>query len=153
MTIANLPTPAYGEIKDFYAWITTSPHIITIFNIIVVDLPPAYGVVMRRDWTSMIGGYIMNDGSCMMLSGKDGVMIKLPREPRKPFSFKKKDNELMEDYIYVGIGKYAILDMEHNEIQRKFKVWGANIVCFKATGGCQWMEPVLNLGTESELFF
>jgi ribonuclease HI len=39
-------------------------------------------------------------------------MIKVPREPRRPFSFKKKDNELMEDYIDVGIGNYAILDME-----------------------------------------
>jgi hypothetical protein len=45
----------------------------------------------------------MNDGSCMMLPGKEGAMIKVPREPRKPFSFKKKDNELMEDYIDVGL--------------------------------------------------
>jgi hypothetical protein len=51
----------------------------------------------------MIGGYIMNDGSCMMLPGKEGAMIKVPREPRKPFSFKKKDNELMEDYIDVEL--------------------------------------------------
>jgi hypothetical protein len=35
----------YGEIKYFYSWITTAPHIITVFNIIVVDLPPGYGVV------------------------------------------------------------------------------------------------------------
>jgi hypothetical protein len=61
----------------------------------------------------------MNDGSCMMLPGKEGAMIKVPREPRKPFSFKKKDNELMEDYIDVGIGNYAILDMEHSEILEK----------------------------------
>jgi hypothetical protein len=51
---------AYGEIKDFYAWITTTPHIITVFNIIVVDLPLTYGVVLGIYWTSMIGGYIMN---------------------------------------------------------------------------------------------
>jgi len=41
--------PSYGEIKDFYAWITTSPHIITIFNIMLVYLPSAYGVVLGRD--------------------------------------------------------------------------------------------------------
>jgi hypothetical protein len=113
--------PAYGEIKDFYAWIKPTPHIITIFNIIVVDLSPAYGVVPRRDWSSMIGGYIMNDGSYMMLPDKEGEMIKVPREPRKPFSFKKKDNELMEDYIDIGIIKYAILDMEHIEILEKIQ--------------------------------
>jgi hypothetical protein len=41
-------------------------------------------------------------------------MIKVPREPKKPFSFKKKDNELMEDYIDFRIKKYVILDIEQN---------------------------------------
>jgi hypothetical protein len=57
----------------------------------------------------------MNDASCMVFPGKEGEMIKVPRELRKPFSFKKKDNEFMEDYIDVGIGNCVILDMEHNE--------------------------------------
>jgi hypothetical protein len=68
--IDSRKVPAYGEIKEFYAWITTPPHIITVFNIIVVDLPLAYGVVLGRYWSSMIGGYIMNDGSCMMFQEK-----------------------------------------------------------------------------------
>ena len=93
-----------------------APHINRVFNFIVVNLPPTYGFVLGIYWTSMIGGYIMDDISCIMLSGKEGEMIKVPHEPRKPFSFKKKDNELMEDYIDVRIGNYAILDMEHNEI-------------------------------------
>jgi hypothetical protein len=69
----------------------------------------------------MIGGYIMNDGRCMMLPEKEGAMIKVPREPRKPFSFKRKDNELMEDYIDAGIENYAILDMEQTEILEKIQ--------------------------------
>jgi hypothetical protein len=48
----------------------------------------------------------------MMFPDKEGVMIKVPREPMKPFSFKNKDNELMEDYIDVGIRNYVIQDME-----------------------------------------
>jgi hypothetical protein len=56
----------------------------------------------------------MNDGSYMMLPGKEGAMIKVPREPRKPFSFNKKDNELMEDYTDIRIINYAILDIEKN---------------------------------------
>jgi hypothetical protein len=100
------------------------PHIITIFNIIVVDLPPTYGAVLERYWTSMIGGYIMNDRSCMMLPGKEGEMIKVPCVPRKLFSFKNKGNELMEDYMDVGIGNYTILDMEHNEILERIQGLG-----------------------------
>jgi ribonuclease HI len=63
----------------------------------------------------MIRGYIMNDGSCMMLPNKYGTMLKVPHEPRNPFSFKKKENELMQDYVDVGIGNYAILDLEQSK--------------------------------------
>jgi len=69
---------AYREINDFYAWIIAAPCIITIFYIIVVYLPPTYGVFLGRYWISMIGGYIMSKGSCMMLPGKEGEMIKVP---------------------------------------------------------------------------
>ena len=42
-------------------------------------------------------------------------MIKVPREPMRPFSFKNKDNELMEDYIDAEIENYVILDMKQIE--------------------------------------
>jgi hypothetical protein len=120
--IDSRKVPTYGEIKYFYVWITTTPHIIIVFSIIVVDLPPAYGFVMGRDWKSMIRGYIMNDGSCMILPSNEGLIIKVPHEPRKPLSFKKKGNELMEDYIDVSIANYDILDIEHNEILDQVQV-------------------------------
>jgi hypothetical protein len=69
----------------------------------------------------MIKGYIMNDGSCMMLPDKEGATINVPREPRKSFSFKRKDNELMEDYIDAGIRNYVVLDMEQTEILEKIQ--------------------------------
>jgi len=89
--IDSKKVPAYGEIEDFYAWITAAPHIITFFNIIVADIPPTYGFVLGRDWTSIIDGYIMNDGSYMMLPGKEEVMIKLPREPRETLLFQEEE--------------------------------------------------------------
>ena len=90
--IDSIKVTTYGEIKYFCACISTTPHIKTFFTIIVVDFPPTYGVVLGRDWCSLIGGYIMNDGSCMMLPNKDGTMIKVPRERRNTISFKKKEN-------------------------------------------------------------
>jgi hypothetical protein len=60
-TIDSRKVPPYGEITDLYDWITATPHITTVSTIIVVDLPPAYEVFQGRDWSSMIGGYIMND--------------------------------------------------------------------------------------------
>lgn len=78
--------------------------------IVVVDLRLAYGVVLGRDWSSMIEGYIMNDGNCMMLPNKDGTMVRVPREVRKPFSFRKKENELMKNYLDAGMGNYVAFD-------------------------------------------
>jgi hypothetical protein len=49
-----------------------------MFTIIVVDIPLTYGIVLGRYWCSMIGGYIMNDGSYMMLPNKHGMLIKVP---------------------------------------------------------------------------
>jgi hypothetical protein len=69
----------------------------------VVDLPPTYGVVLGRDWCSMIGGYIMNDGSCMMLPNKNGTLIKVPREQRNPTSFEKKENEMMQTILMLEL--------------------------------------------------
>jgi hypothetical protein len=43
--IDSIKVLAYGEIKDFFAWIISKPHIKTIFTIIVVDLPITYNVV------------------------------------------------------------------------------------------------------------
>jgi hypothetical protein len=82
----------------------------------------------------MIGGYIMSDVSCMMFPGKEGAMINVPCEPRKPLSFKKKDNELLEDYIDVRIGNYTILDMEHSEILKKIQYMGNEKYMFE----CYW---------------
>jgi hypothetical protein len=84
-----------------------------------VDLPPVYGVVIGKDWSSLIGWYIMNDGSCVMLLNKDVTMIRVPWELRKPFSFKKNENELMQYYIDVGIGNYVVFDPDHTYISKQ----------------------------------
>jgi len=70
---------AYGEIKYLCAWISETPRISTIFTIIIVYFPLAYGVVLGIDWCSLIGGYIMNYGSFMMLPNKYGTMIRVSR--------------------------------------------------------------------------
>jgi hypothetical protein len=84
----------------------------TIFTIIVGDFPPTYGVALGRDRSSLIGGYIMNDGSCMMFSNKDGTMVRVPQGNINPISFKKKENEIMQNYVDAGIRNYLVLNTE-----------------------------------------
>ena len=54
----------------------------------------------------------MNDVICMMFPKKYGTMDRVPRESRKPISFKKKENEVMHNYIDARIGNYVVLNIE-----------------------------------------
>jgi hypothetical protein len=54
----------------------------------------------------------MNDGICMMPPTKYETMIRVPQEHRNPLSFKKKENEVMLNYVDVVIGNYSILSIE-----------------------------------------
>jgi hypothetical protein len=110
--IDSRKVPTYGEIKYFCAWISVSPHITTFFTIIVVNLPPTYGVVVGRDWCSMIVGYIMNDGSYMMFPKKYGTMVRVPQEARNTKSFRNKKNEVLKNCIDVEIRNYVVLSPE-----------------------------------------
>jgi hypothetical protein len=78
--IASIKVPAYDEIKYFFSWISSAPHTTKFFTIIVVDLPPTYGVVLGQYWSFTIGGYIIIHGSCMILPNKDGTLVKFPQE-------------------------------------------------------------------------
>jgi hypothetical protein len=89
-SIDSRKVPTYVEMKDFYTWTTVAPHIKIVLTIIVVELPLTYEVVLGIYWSAMFGGYIMDDGSCIMLPKKDGTMMRVPHEPKKPFPFKKK---------------------------------------------------------------
>jgi hypothetical protein len=52
----------------------------------------------------------MNDIGCMMLPNKHGTMIRVPREHRKQVSFKKKEIEMMKNYVDDGIRNYVFLE-------------------------------------------
>jgi hypothetical protein len=110
-----------GRLNIFFAWIIVSPHVTTNFTIIVVDMPPTYGIVLGKYWYSLIEGYIMNDGSCMMFPHNDGKMVRVPREFRKHVSFRKKVSELMQNYLDVEMGNYVVLDPKQLGITKQEK--------------------------------
>ena len=61
--IDSRSVPAYGEIKDFCIKTSFSPQIHTIFMIILIDLPPAYNLMLGHEWSYTLGGYLMNYGN------------------------------------------------------------------------------------------
>jgi len=61
-----------------------------VFTITMVDLSTTYGVILGQEWSFPLGGYIMNDGHCMMFPTKDGIFTNVLQEPKRPKYFEKK---------------------------------------------------------------
>lgn len=102
--------PTYGEIKDFCARISFAPTIHIVFKIVLVDLCPAFRLVLVFEWSYPLGGYLINDGRCMMLPSKDGCLTKVPKETKNPIFFQRKEEEAMDNFLDFGFGNYVALE-------------------------------------------
>ena len=60
----------FGEIKDVLIYIALNSRVHQTIDIIVVDIPKAYGVILSRDWSSKINGYFTTYWSHLWLSYK-----------------------------------------------------------------------------------
>ena len=46
-----------GELKDVMVQISSNPKVHQVIDVIVVDIPEAYGVILSRDWSAKLNGY------------------------------------------------------------------------------------------------
>jgi hypothetical protein len=70
-----------GELKDVMIRIVTHPNFVQIIDIIVVDIPEAYGLLLSRDWSEKMNGYFSTDWAHLWLPLKGYKnMIKIDRE-------------------------------------------------------------------------
>jgi hypothetical protein len=56
-----------GELKNFLIRMSSNPKIHQTIDIIVVDIPDTYGMLLSRDWSSMLKGYFSTDWSHLWL--------------------------------------------------------------------------------------
>lgn len=59
-----------GELRDVIIWLTYDDRVHQCINIVIVDIPEAYGVFLRRDWSSKLQGYFAIDWSHLWLMHK-----------------------------------------------------------------------------------
>ena len=59
-----------GELKDVLIRLASNYKVIQMIDIIVVDIPEAYGVIFSIDWSSKINGYFTVDWSQLWLPYK-----------------------------------------------------------------------------------
>jgi hypothetical protein len=50
-----------GELKDVMIIIATHPKFVQVIDIIVEDIPRAYGFLLSRDWSEKLNGYFSTD--------------------------------------------------------------------------------------------
>jgi hypothetical protein len=56
-----------GELKDVLIRLSSNPKVFQIIDIIIVDIPDAYGLILSRDWSAKLNGYFSTDWSHLWL--------------------------------------------------------------------------------------
>ena len=46
-----------GEMEDVLVHMAYNDKVCQVINIVVVDIPDAYGLVLSRDWSAKLNGY------------------------------------------------------------------------------------------------
>jgi hypothetical protein len=65
-----------GELKVLLIYLGLKPKVDQTIDIIVVDIPEAYGVILSRDWLAKLNGYFAIDWSHLWLlyKGKPNII-------------------------------------------------------------------------------
>jgi hypothetical protein len=70
-----------GELKDVMIIIETHPKFVQVIDIIIVDIPEAYGLLLCQDWSEKLNGYFSIDWAHLWLPLKGHMnMIRIDRE-------------------------------------------------------------------------
>jgi hypothetical protein len=56
-----------GELKDVMIRIATHPKFVQVIDIIIVDIPEAYGLLLSRDWSEKLNRYFSTDWAHLWL--------------------------------------------------------------------------------------
>ena len=59
-----------GELKDFLIHLASNSKVHRTIDIIVVDIPKAYGVILSRDWSNQLNRYFATNWSQLWLPYK-----------------------------------------------------------------------------------
>ena len=81
--------PIHGVTKDMVVYLTTCPDISTIMDIVVVDLPPSYGMLLSIKFSASFGGTIQMDLSYASIPNPEGRLVRIMREPKSLIPIEK----------------------------------------------------------------
>ena len=104
-----------GEMEDVLIRLASDDRVCQVINIVVADIPDAYGLVLSRNWSAKLNGYFASDWSHLWLPYKGSPnQIKVLGEPH----MKHNVTQLNEKNIPVEsvLGNY-FLELEPGNYQ------------------------------------
>jgi hypothetical protein len=107
-----------GEMKNVLIRMFANPKIHQTIDIIVVDIPNTYGMLLTKDWSTMLNGYFSTNGSHLWLpfnGNPNQIIIDRERymkhmvidlnDPNEPVMF---NHSILGNYSYdTFLGKYT----------------------------------------------
>ena len=96
-----------GEMEDVLVCLSSNDKVCQFIDIVVADIPEAYGLVLSRDWSEKLNVYFASDWSHLWLPYKGSPnQIKILREPHMKYNvtqFEEKNEPV--DFV---LGNYFI---------------------------------------------
>ena len=110
-----------GEMEDVLIRLSSNDKVCQFIEVVVADIPEAYGLVLSRDWSEKLSGYFASNWSHLWLPYKGRPnQIKVLREPHMKHNvtqFKGKNepvNFVLGNYfIELEPGNYQAEDASH----------------------------------------
>jgi hypothetical protein len=123
----------YGLIKALQVHLTVFLDIMIEMDIVVIDVPDLWGMLLNRKAAADLGGSLQMDLSYVTHPTPDGSTFKLTREVYRKYHVEDPKNPINElKYDDEGLGNYAILSNSIVPLEDKFqdneldKVWYMN---------------------------
>ena len=104
-----------GEMEDVLVRLESNDKVCQVINIMVADIPDAYGLVLSRDWSAKLNGYFTSEWSHLWFPYKGSPnQIKILREPHMKYNV----TQLNEKNVSVDcvLGNY-FLELEPGNYQ------------------------------------
>ena len=71
-----------GEMEDVLIHLSANERVCQYIDIVVVDIPDGYGLILNRDWSARLNGYFSSYWSHLWFPQKGNPsQIKILREP------------------------------------------------------------------------
>jgi hypothetical protein len=70
--------PTYGVVENVKVWLARYPEIVLLMEIVVVDVPDVWGMLLSRNFSTTLGGALHMDLNCLDIPMDDGTYACLP---------------------------------------------------------------------------